>query len=276
MNTRKCVGTCDDQRVAGGILTVTDELLDTLHRHTILLRWNSPAPADGRYGWLATGQRLRLYGDRIRIEQNSGLYGGSYRPMLGGRGSSGLAELGAYSYSYSPLPEGIRIGRYCSISRGLGFIDSAHPIDRLTTSALLFRPNNNLYAPAQTGAVREFAAEFPIMGPAPYPSIGNDVWIGQDVTLSMGIRIGDGAIIATRSVVTKDVPAYAIVAGNPARIVRMRFADDLIGRLLAARWWDYDPAQVFETTDLEQSLSWIEDRKLDAYKFSSVELRPDA
>lgn len=261
--------------MTGGILTVTDELLDSLHSHTILVKPHSPAPADGRYGWLSVGQQLRIFGDRIRIEQNSGLYAAGYRPMLGGRTASGLAEIGAFSYSYSSLPEGIRVGRYCSISRGLQFIDSLHPIDQLTTSALLFRPKNRLYAPAQTPAVREFAAGFSISGNAPYPVIGNDVWIGQDVTLSMGIRIGHGAIVAARSVVTKDVPAYAIVAGNPARIVRMRFADELIGRLLAANWWDYDPAQVFETTDLLQSLNWIENRKLDPYRFATLEIRPD-
>ena len=262
--------------MADRYLTVTDELLHELHRQTILLRFNSPAPVEGRYGWLAAGERLRLHSAGIRIEQNSGPYGGRYRPMLGGRESCGLAEIGAYSYSYSPLPEGIRIGRFCSISRGLTFIDSFHPTDQLTTSALLFRPANALYAPAVTGAVREFASGFAIMGRKPYPQIGHDVWIGQNVTLSMGIRIGHGAIIAADAVVTMDVPAYGVAAGNPARIVRMRFDDELIGRLLAAQWWNYDPAQVFETTDLKQSLSWIEDGKLDRHEFSSVLLQPDS
>lgn len=262
--------------MAGGTLTVTDELLADLHRHGVLLRMNGSAPSGGRYGWLSTGQRLRLHGDSVRIEQNSGLYGGPYRPMLGGRGSSGLFSIGAFSYSYSALPEEVQVGRYCSISRGLQFIDSTHPTDRLTTSALLFRPKNKLYAPAMTPAVQDYARNFSVTGPAPYPVIGNDVWIGTDVTLAMGIRVGTGAIIAANSTVTKDVPAYAIVAGNPARIVKMRFDEEMIVRMLAARWWEYDPAQVFETTDPEQSLSWIEDGKLDRYSFAAIEVRPGA
>jgi acetyltransferase-like isoleucine patch superfamily enzyme len=260
--------------MADGILTVTPAFLDALHRHTVLLRLNCPPPDNGRYGWLSTGQRLRLHGP-IRIEQNAGLYGGPYRPMLGGRGSSGLCTIGAFSYAYSALPDGIRVGRYCSISRGLRFIDSFHPTDRLTTSALLFRPKNRLYEPALTAATREYAAGFPVQGSRPYPEIGNDVWIGADVTVAMGVRIGHGAVVAANSTVTKDVPAYAVVAGNPARVVRMRFGDELVGRLLTARWWDYDPAQVFETTDAEQAAGWIEDGKLDRYEFAALQVRPD-
>jgi acetyltransferase-like isoleucine patch superfamily enzyme len=261
--------------MAGGILTVTQEFLDTLYRRTILLRVNSPAPADGSYGWLNAGQQLRLYGE-VRIEQNAGLYGGPYRPMLGGRHASGLCSVGAFSYSYSALPEGIRVGRYCSISRGLQFIDSFHPTDRLTTSALLFRPKNRLYGPTRTAATREFAEGFTIQGSRPYPVIGHDVWIGAGVTLAMGIRIGHGAVVAANSTVTKDVPAYAVVAGNPARVVKMRFDDDLVGRLLTTRWWDYDPAQVFETTDPEEAVGRIEDGKVDPFEFAAIDVGPDA
>ncbi|HEY9263764.1 MAG TPA: hypothetical protein VIQ11_04065, partial [Mycobacterium sp.] len=68
---------------------------------------------------------------------------------------------------------------------------------------------------------------------------------------------------------------YSVVAGNPAHVVKMRFGDDLVARLLASQWWEYDPAQVFETTDPEQSLSWIEDDKLDRADFAAVTLGPD-
>lgn len=69
--------------------------------------------------------------------------------------------------------------------------------------------------------------------------VGNDVWIGYDALIMPGITVGDGAIIATRSVVTKDVPPYAVVAGNPAKVVKMRFDPRTIERLLAIKWWDW-------------------------------------
>ena len=70
--------------------------------------------------------------------------------------------------------------------------------------------------------------------------IGNDVWIGYAATIMPGIRIGDGAIIATKSVVTRDVEAYAIVGGNPAIEIRKRFEASIIQELLLIRWWDWD------------------------------------
>ncbi|WP_318011557.1 CatB-related O-acetyltransferase [Mesorhizobium sp. CO1-1-9] len=70
--------------------------------------------------------------------------------------------------------------------------------------------------------------------------IGNDVWIGLRAVIMPGITIGDGAIIGAGSIVTKDVAPYAIVAGNPARLLRYRFTDDQIASLLAIRWWDWN------------------------------------
>ena len=69
--------------------------------------------------------------------------------------------------------------------------------------------------------------------------VGNDVWFGYDALIKGGVTIGDGAIIAARAVVVKDVPAYAIVAGNPAKVVKMRFDDKTIERLLRISWWNW-------------------------------------
>jgi virginiamycin A acetyltransferase len=69
--------------------------------------------------------------------------------------------------------------------------------------------------------------------------IGHDVWIAQDVSIMRGLTIGDGAVIAAAAVVTKDVPPYAIVGGNPARIIRFRFPPDIIDALMLMRWWRY-------------------------------------
>lgn len=76
--------------------------------------------------------------------------------------------------------------------------------------------------------------------------IGNDVWIGYGATIMPGVRIGDGAIIATKSVVTKDVEPYAIVGGNPAKEIRKRFTDDKIKKLLDIKWWDWSIEEITE------------------------------
>lgn len=74
--------------------------------------------------------------------------------------------------------------------------------------------------------------------------VGNDVWVGWSAVVMSGVTVGDGAVIAARSVVTKDVPPYAIVAGNPARVVRYRFDEKIIADLLAIRWWDWADEKV--------------------------------
>jgi virginiamycin A acetyltransferase len=225
---------------------VSEELLQDLHDRTILLAYNSPAPTPNTYGWLRAGDTVKLTQPSVVIEANSGLYGGKYAPLVGGRKYSGFCAMGAFSYSYSALPEGLRVGRYCSISSGLRFLDSTHPSDLVTTSAISFRPKNKLYSAFVTPAIAQYAEQFDIQGGKPFPVIGNDVWIGANATLALGITIGHGAIIASGSVVTADVPAYAIVAGNPAKIRRMRFSDELALRLQMSRWWEVDPRFIFE------------------------------
>lgn len=72
----------------------------------------------------------------------------------------------------------------------------------------------------------------------PRTRIGNDVWLGHSARIRPGVEIGHGAVVAMGGVVSKDVPPYSIVGGNPARILRMRFSDDIIERLLASEWWN--------------------------------------
>lgn len=84
-------------------------------------------------------------------------------------------------------------------------------------------------------------------------AIGHDVWLGSGCVIMSGVAIGDGAVVAARAMVTKDVPPYAIVAGNPARLVRQRFDDRTIERLLACRWWDLPRERVAALIPLLQS-----------------------
>ena len=92
------------------------------------------------------------------------------------------------------------------------------------------------------------------------PEIGNDVWIGQNVTINRGVKIGNGAIIAAFSVVTKDVPAYAIVGGNPAKIIKLRFSPKEIEELQDIQWWNYEP-KFFMNMDIENITNFIQSMK---------------
>ncbi len=74
--------------------------------------------------------------------------------------------------------------------------------------------------------------------------IGNDVWIGYDAIIMSGVKIGDGAIIGTRAIVTNDVPPYTIVGGIPAKIIKKRFSDDIISKLLKIKWWDWTDEEI--------------------------------
>ncbi len=80
----------------------------------------------------------------------------------------------------------------------------------------------------------------------PLPTLQHDVWIGQQVILKRGITLHTGCVVGAGSVVTRDVPPYTIVAGNPARVIRKRFSSELCQRLLATEWWNYHPKVLFE------------------------------
>jgi chloramphenicol O-acetyltransferase type B len=80
--------------------------------------------------------------------------------------------------------------------------------------------------------------------------IGHDVWIGAEAMILPGIKVGHGSVIGARSVVTKDVQPYSIIAGNPAKIIRMRFKDDQIKKLLELKWWDWSEKQLASAMNL--------------------------
>ena len=125
----------------------------------------------------------------------------------------------------------LKMGKYCSIASGVHiFLGGDHRMDWITTYP------------------------FPQWGVAPADHrrtkgdvvIGNDVWIGMGATILSGVTVGDGAVIAACAVVTKDVPPYAIVAGNPARVKKYRFSEENIQKLLKIKWWDWPEETVRE------------------------------
>lgn len=149
-------------------------------------------------------------------------------------------SIGAYSYSRSSFASSVKVGRYCAIGPNVEVMGVNHPMQRLSISGLDYsvRPHFKA-ARSDFGKGPDIVKRGKDFSFRP-PSIGNDVWIGQDVLIAQGIHIGTGAIVGARSVVTKDVPPYSIVAGTPAVVKKMRFPEPLIERLLGSQWWNYN------------------------------------
>lgn len=120
----------------------------------------------------------------------------------------------------------ILIGNFCSIASGVTIQEYNHHSNKLST----FYVNKNLL---KVGSRNDVTSKGPI-------KIGHDVWIGTNSTILSGVTIGDGAIVAANSVVTKDIPEYAIVGGNPARLIRFRFEVDIINYVKSLKWWYWD------------------------------------
>lgn len=121
------------------------------------------------------------------------------------------------------------IGKYCQIAKGVEFImnDANHQMNAISTFPFYTLQGWNMEPP--------LAEDMPYKGDT---VIGNDVWIGQNVTILPGVHIGDGSIIGANSVVGSNIEPYNIVAGNPAKVIRKRFNDELISLLLEFKWWD--------------------------------------
>lgn len=114
-----------------------------------------------------------------------------------------------------------------------------HPYERISSSSFTYDGNFVIMSRyLEDNGYTDFAVE-PTQTALNNARFGNDVWIGEGVTLANGIQIGDGAIVAANSHVVKDVPAYAIVGGNPAKLIKYRFSEDVIARLLRVKWWNY-------------------------------------
>jgi virginiamycin A acetyltransferase len=148
-------------------------------------------------------------------------------------------------YLYPFMGDRLIIGRFCALARDVKFIMNGanHKISGF--SAYPFSIFGNGWE-----RITPQAGDLPYKGDT---VVGNDVWIGYDSLIMPGVTIGDGAIIASRSVVVSDVEPYSIVGGNPARLIRMRFPDETVEKLLAIKWWDWDADKI--TRNLENITS---------------------
>lgn len=142
------------------------------------------------------------------------------------------SEVKSYTYiGRDCLVQNASIGKFCSIANEVLIGLGKHPLSHFSTSTLFYRTNNTLGIDLVDHNLdfEEYAAI----------AIGNDVWIGARAIIMDGVSIGDGAIVAANSVVTKDVPQFAIVGGVPAKIIKYRFAPDKIQEFIDQDWWSW-------------------------------------
>lgn len=180
----------------------------------------------------------------------------------------GKCSMGAFSYTVDGKICTTDVGRYCSIAQSINIGQTDHPMNFLSTSPTFF----NRSLKFSTGAGFPFKAEYDADRPADAVAraareavavrtrLGNDVWVGHGAIILAGVTIGDGAVIGAGAVVTKDVPPYAIVGGVPARVIRYRFDEKTIKRLLDTAWWDFAPWQLrhLDVSEIAGALDGIE------------------
>lgn len=217
--------------------------------------------ADSNRIRLQPGQMLQ-FSETTTVEPYCGIFAGSEIPVMG-----------SFSYSWSPLGPGWTIGRYCSIAHGVKAPGPRHPHQLISNSSFTYDRVGSIFhaALADSGADYDNYHDNPQKPP---PIIGNDVWIGLDATIMPGVRVGNGAVIAARSVVTKDVPDFAIMGGNPAKIIRFRFKDSLIEKINAVAWWQYrfDDFDLYPLDDVERFVEMVGDGALTPYQPEPISL----
>lgn len=176
-------------------------------------------------------------------------------------------KIGAYSYMVSGYIFAAEMGRYCSVAEEVQIGRQNHPIDWVSTSPFLYLDNREIM-PVSNRIAPSLSLHTYQHGVAPtkmkHTYIGHDVWIGHGAIVNAGVNIGNGAIIAAGAVVTKDVPPYAIVGGNPAKIIRYRFDEETIDKLQKLAWWNYSPKQLADIPmhDVSEFIQRLSDVKL--------------
>lgn len=191
-----------------------------------------------------------------------------------------LIELGAFSYQVSGYCFGAKIGRYCSFGEEVQIGRQNHPTTWISTSPAFYL-GDRLFDLDRgfEGADSYHDYKFDFKGPPTKPkitTIGNDVWIGHGAQIMAGVTIGDGAIVASGAVVSKDVPPYAVVAGNPAVIKKYRVPPLFISQFIRVKWWRFAPWQLdhLDPSDIPSFLQGVVKMKeVEPFKPDVIDLR---
>lgn len=140
-------------------------------------------------------------------------------------------------FNWPEFGDRLIIGKFCALASGVTFImgPANHRISSISTYPF------NVFGGAWAENTPPHLSQLPFKGDI---VVGNDVWIGRDSVIMPGVHIGDGAIVAAHSVVASDVAPYTLAGGNPARMIRRRFDEELISMLLELQWWDFEPEEL--------------------------------
>ena len=173
------------------------------------------------------------------------------------------ASLGRHTYTgQNTVIMDTKIGNFCSIAWNITIGAAEHDFNRITTHAFLYNQYDHIRPEEKDEAYDRFEKEI---------VIGNDVWIGANAIILRGVNVSDGAVIGAGAVVTKDVPPYAIVAGNPAKVIKYRFSDEMIKELLELKWWNFTDDKIQELYPYFEKDLTIESLKELKEKVMSVE-----
>lgn len=171
-----------------------------------------------------------------------------------GVGTEFSGSLGYASYLGNHCAVSASVGRFTCIAAGVKTVNGFHPTSGfVSVHPAFFSRNCTGLSLSESRKFQEFRYADPDRQLA--VQIGNDVWIGRDAILIAGITIGDGAVVGAGAVVTKNVPPYTIVAGNPARELRKRFSEKEIEFLREDKWWEKDPQWLREHAELFESIA---------------------
>ena len=145
------------------------------------------------------------------------------------------STMGRHSFcGYDCTIVNAEIGSFCSIASNVKIGGAAHPLHFVSTSPAFLSHKDSI---KKKYAYHDYL-------PVVKTTVGHDVWIGEGALIKAGVNVGVGSVVGMGAVVTKDVPPYGIVVGNPAHLIRKRFSDEMIGRLLATSWWEKEDAEL--------------------------------